>query len=222
MKAKSSVLACCKVFLFSVVMMLGYHGTAGCDEIKDPAKDYYSLVARLKSGDTSIDYAKLRYLFTRTSEYKPYGGDTVDREAMWMAMKSKEYEPAIKHCQAVLSKNYTDMEAHFVCNIAYREAGNTKQQSFHSAVLKGLIGSLYRSGNGESPETAFIVIGTDEEYFMLNMNDYKTIRQKLLVKLDMHFDEMEVEKEKTGVISKIYFNVEFPFRWLNEQRIKKN
>lgn len=222
MKAKYFISAGCKVFLFAALMMLACQGTAACDEIKDPAKDYYMLVSRLKDGDTSVDYAKLRYSFTRTAEYKPYGGDRVDRKTINMAMEKKEYEAAIQHAQAVLSKNYTDMEAHFFCNIAYREVGNTKQQAFHSAVLKGLIGSLYRSGNGESPETAYIVIGTDEEYFMLNMNGYKILRQKLLKKDDMHFDEMDVEKEKTGIKSKIYFNVEFPYRWLSEQRIKKN
>lgn len=222
MKAKYFFLTCVKVLFGSLLITLMHQATASCDEIKNTAEVYYTLVTRLKNGDTSIDYAKLRYSFTRTNEYKPYGGDTVDRKTVNAAMANKEYEVVIKHAQAILAKNYTDMEAHLISEIAYGEIGNTKLQAFHSNVLKGLIGSLYGSGNGERPETAFLVIATDEEYFMLNMNGYKTIRQKLVKNFNMHFDEMEVEKIKTGEKKTIYFNVEFPFKWLNDQRLKKN
>lgn len=204
-----------KVFLLSVIVMLLCQGAANCDDKPDPVKDYYSLITRLKSGDTSVDYEKLRYSFAQTKEYDPYGKYPEERKAMLKALDNKEYEAAVNHAHAVLAKNYLDMESHFVCSIAYREDGNAKMNAFHTTVLKGLIGSLYRSGNGQSQETAYIVISTDEEYFMFNMNGYRTIRQSLTEKNGMHFDKMEVENEKSGVKSTIYFNVEFPYRWIN-------
>jgi len=210
-----------KTFLLLLLIVLSWQGTGRCDAPKQAAADYAPLLERLKGGDTAIDYMALRYAYVKSAGYDPYARNDEARDAMLKAMDGQDYAAAVKHAQALLSKNYQDMEAHFFSNIAYRELKNSERQKFHSTVLKGLIGSLYTSGDGQKPETAYVVINTDEEYFMLRINGYKVIRQKLLQKDGSNIDEMEVEYMKSGEQSKIYFNVDFPFKWLNEQFKKK-
>lgn len=208
------------IFSLFIGMLLLWQVSGQCAEQKQVIADYATLLERVKGGDTAIDYAALRYSYTKSAGYNPYDKQDEAREALGTAMNEHDYATAINHAQAVLEKNYLDMEAHFFINIAYRELKNTERYLFHAAVLKGLIGSLYASGNGQSVETAYKVISTDEEYFMLRINRYNVKRQALLQKDGIHYDEMEVEDE-TGARSKIYFNVEYPFNWLNQQ-LKKD
>lgn len=206
-----------KVVLLSCFMMLLHLGTGYCAEKAAPTTDYYTLVKQLKGGDTSIDYALLRFSFTKTKNYTPYSPDDADRDAMFEALNGENFAGAVKHAQAVLEKNYVDLDAHFISRIGYRELQDTAKFNFHSAVLKGLMNSIYSSGDGQAPETAFIVISTNEEYFLLRMNGFKALAQKGLERDGSKFDELEVEKAKTGEKKKLYFNIDVPFGWLNKQ-----
>lgn len=163
------------IFIFFLFLLNGHsYG----DETKNNATDYYTLVKQLKNNDKSVDFTALRYSYTKSRDYKPYSGDDEDKDAMYKALNNKEFEKAVKHAQAVLEKNYVDMDAHFVCRIAFRETKNTEKQNYHAFVLKGLLDSIYDSGNGQTPETAFVVINTREEYFFLNIYGYNVINYK--------------------------------------------
>lgn len=206
-----------QVLLVSLLLTGGVYAA----EPLDPSEGYAQLLARLKGGDTAIDYAKLRYGFASTAAYNPYAKFSAEREAMFKALESKQFDLAVKQAKALLDQNYQDMESHFVCVIAFGESGNQSQKAYHNAVLKGLIGSLYASGDGKSPETAYQVISTDEEYFLFNINGYRTIRQSLIEKDGVHYDKMELEYTKTGAKVTMYFNVERPFSWISRQFKKK-
>lgn len=163
-----------------------------------------------------IDFTALRYSYTKTADYNPYSPDDKKR-AMFEALNNGEFEKAIKHAQAVLEKNYVDMDAHFVCRIAYRETKNTEKQRFHEFVVKGLLDSIYDSGNGQTTETAFVVISTDEEYFFLRAYGFNVIKQSLVKINDRNYDKIDVEERKSGEKIIVYFNVDMPFNWLNKQ-----
>lgn len=181
--------------------------------------DYYALLKQLKSGDTSINFTALRYAYTKTPEYAPY--NRIDKKAMFDALNNSEFEKAAGHAQAILEKNYLDMEAHFVSRIAYRESNNTEKQKFHSSVVKGLLDSIYDSGNGQTPETAFVVIDTEEEYFFLRMYGYNVVKSSLIKDNGHSYDKMDTEERKSGAKTVFYFNVDKPFNWLSQQMDKK-
>lgn len=202
------------IFIFFLFILNGHsYG----DETKNNATDYYTLVKQLKNNDKSVDFTALRYSYTKSRDYKPYSGDDEDKDAMYKALNNKEFEKAVKHAQAVLEKNYVDMDAHFVCRIAFRETKNTEKQNYHAFVLKGLLDSIYDSGNGQTPETTFVVINTREEYFFLNIYGYNVIKSSLLKINDRSYDKMETEERKTGEKMVFYFNVDMPFNWLSSQ-----
>lgn len=183
--------------------------------------DYYQLLARLKNNDTNVDFLALRLAYTRTPEYKPYGADESAKDAAFAALQKKDFAEAVRSAQTVLEKNYVDLDAHLMCRIAYREMGNSERYNFHSAVLKGLVGSLYASGDGTTPETAIVVISVPEEYFLLNANGLKSMKSSALGKNGHDYDMMDVENRKTGEKKTLYFNTDIPRRWLAKSFQKK-
>lgn len=206
-----------KWLMLFFLFLLIFHGYSYGSEIKkDASPDYNTLVKQLKSNDKSVDFTALRYSYTKTADYNPYSPDDKKR-AMFEALNNGEFEKAIKHAQAVLEKNYVDMDAHFVCRIAYRETKNTEKQRFHEFVVKGLLDSIYDSGNGQTTETAFVVISTDEEYFFLRAYGFNVIKQSLVKINDRNYDKIDVEERKSGEKIIVYFNVDMPFNWLNKQ-----
>ena len=205
------------VLMGATTVMASVSHTAA--DISNP--DYYDLVKKLKNNDTNVDFQALRLAYTKTPDYKPYSTDDSAKDAAFSALKEKNSAEAVKQAETVLEKNYVDLDAHMVCRIAYREMGNMEKYTFHNTILKGLVDSLYASGDGTTPEKAIIVISVPEEYFLLNANGLKTIKQRSLAVNGHDYDKMDVENKKTGETMTIYFNIDMPYGWLNKALQKK-
>jgi hypothetical protein len=217
---KRSLGTFCVIIL--MVMMSAAVVAAGPNEVAADTRnpDYYSLVKKLKSNDTNIDFMALRLSYTKTKDYMPYGSDASAKDAAFGALNKKNFAEAIRQGEIGLEKNYADPDIHLVCMIANRESGNSVKSAFHNAVLKGLVGSLYASGNGTTPEDAIVVISVAEEYFLLNANGLKTIKSSSMTANGHHYDKMDVEDRKTAEKMVIYFNIDIPYGTL-EKSLKK-
>jgi len=190
---------------------------AVCCGAETSNQDYYAIVKKLKNNGTTIDFKALRIAYTNTVDYAPYGGDDKNKKAAYDALTKKDYAEAIRQALSILEKNFVDLDAHLFCRIAYRELGDSGKHAFHQSVLKGLVNSLYDSGNGQTPETAIVVISVDEEYFLLRANGLNTIKSSLTDANGHKYDKMEVENKKTSEKMFFYFNVDIPYGWLNNK-----
>lgn len=184
-------------------------------------RDYYQLVTRLKNNDVNVDFLALRLAYTRTQDYKPYGADDSAKDAAFNALNKKNYGEAVRLAQSALEKNYVDLDVHLLCRVAYREMGNSERYAFHSSVLQGLVGSLYASGDGTTPEKAIVVISVPEEYFIINAKGFKSIKTGTFAANGHDYDRMDVEGRKTGEKRTLYFNIDIPRRWLTKNLQKK-
>jgi hypothetical protein len=198
------------IFTF-MVPVTGHSQRAG----DSGSADYYGLVKRLKSNDMSVNFQTLRIAYTRTPDYKPYGGHDV-KDAAFAALNKKDFAGALTFAQTVLDTNYVDLDIHLLCRIAYRETGNTEKEAFHTSVLRGLANSIYTSGDGSSPEKAMVVISVPEEYFVITANGLKLVKQKSLTVNGHDYDAMDVENKKTGEKKTLYFNIDIPRQWLTK------
>lgn len=171
-------------------------------------QSYETLVERIKSGDQLVDFRALRIAFTETPLYQPYGGDRESRQAMFEALRGKQFEKAIEHATAVLEKNYVDIDAHVVCRVAYREMKHMEKDREHQFIMKGLIDFILNSGDGITPETAYVVINTREEYIILNVLGFKPEKQSTVESNGKKYDRMEAVDLKTNQKVEIYFNID--------------
>ena len=207
-----------------VLMMLIFAGSALAGEEEQPKKlsDYQTLLKpllkRVMSFDSAaVDFKALRLSYAETADYNPYGEDKVKKSEMFEALRNKDYDKAIADAQVILEKKFVDIEAHFVSSIAFSEMKNSEKYNFHHFVTIGLVESIFNSGDGKTPETAFIVIETGEEYALLEMMDFEFVRQSLIKSNGHSYDKMETKHRKTGEPAVFFFNVDIPFNWLNRQ-----
>jgi hypothetical protein len=188
---------------------------------QDPAKtSYAALLERAKKSDTTVDFKELRFAYTETPEYSPYGGDRDARQKMFTSLRAKEYEQALEPAEKILAKNFVELNAHFVGFVANRELGRADKAAFHKFMFDGLMKSITGSGDGKTPQTAFVVISTDEEYVVLNFLGLRPTGQSLINQNGHSYDRMASNDPKTNETVVYFFNIDKPFNWLG-QSLKK-
>lgn len=119
----------------------------------------------------------------------------------------------------MLEKNFVEVNAHMVAQLAYQETGNTERAQFHKFMADGLLNSIKSKGDGKRTDTAFEVISINEEYGLLRSMGLRPIKQSLLQDKGHYFDALTVVDPQTNQQRVVYFNIDKPFSW--EDRKKK-
>jgi hypothetical protein len=182
---------------------------------QNPKSSFADLLQRAKKGDATLDFTELRFTYTETAEYNPYNSSSDERQKMFTAISAKQYDQVLASAEIILAKNFVDLNGHFGAFVANRELGNTQKASLHKFIFEGLIHSIRHSGDGKSPETAFVVISVDEEYVLLNWLGARATGQELVHQNGHSFDLMKAV-DKTNAAMSYYFNIDRPFNWLGK------
>ena len=104
-----------------------------------------------------------------------------------------------------------DIDFHLLQAVALSSSGREAEANLHAQWWRGLIQSILASGDGETPETAWVVISVGEEYAVLRALNLKRTTQVLL---EGGIDAMEVEGE--GGSRTLYFDPAAHFRRLEK------
>jgi Domain of unknown function (DUF4919) len=179
-----------------------------CNQATSSVSEYAALRDKVKSGDLSIDFKRLRISFVDSPESRQARDTEEQSKKMVEAINAKDFRKALKNADVLLENDYTDMDAHFAEYIAFREMGDSKQADFHRAVFDGLIRSILNSGDGKSEDTAYVVASVHEEYVVMRALGLQPKGQSLARKDGHSYDVMEVKESKSGQTSTVYFNVD--------------
>ncbi|HWG21935.1 MAG TPA: DUF4919 domain-containing protein [Terracidiphilus sp.] len=178
----------------------------------DKPSEYAALLATLNGGNTSIDFTRLRVSYMDSPEYKQ-AKDTTDAEkAMFEALDARDFPKALKSAETVLASEYVNIDAHFVAFSACKQMGAMDQAQFHLTIFRGLIDSIRSSGDGSSPEKAWVVITVHEEYVLLRVLGFRPSGQSVMNQNGHSYDVMKVKNAKDGSDQTFYFNVDIPFK----------
>lgn len=174
--------------------------------------EYAALLAKVKAGDTGIDFARLRLSWMDSKE-REEAKDTGDAEKqMFESLNGKDFAKALKDADTVIASEYVNLDAHFVAYIAHRELQETEKAKFHRAVFNGLAKSILDSGDGKTPEKAMVVIAVHEEYVVMRILGVSATKQSVTHTNGHSYDVMEVQDNKSGATGTLYFNVDIPFK----------
>jgi hypothetical protein len=158
---------------------------------------YSNYVKQLEAGTTDIDYQDFRFSFLESDQFKSERRgkefDDLEKE-MYSHMERSDYHQLIKITKQMLSIDYTSMIAHKILRQTYAAIGDTLNAAKHLAIQMGLLTSIVRRGNGRACETAWPVIQTSEEYFILDMLGATVRRQSIDREIGL-CDKMDVEME---------------------------
>ena len=135
---------------------------------------------------------------------------------MYDAYNNNNNELAVELANQILDENYLLPDPHFILLQAYEKLGDQQSADFHNYFLRGLITSISKLGNGRSPETAFIVIQFEEEYFLLDILGIQSGQQSFQEINGIPYDIFEGIDENTNEKTTIYFDISIPYQWLNK------
>ena len=183
---------------------------------KYTAQDYENLLAKLKGGDTNIDYTALRMAFVETKNYSFGGADKDEQAKFSKPFGDKSYKNALKEAEKFLETDYVDPDAHFVAYNSAKELNDGQKADFHKTVLLGLLNSIKNGNDGLSAQTPFKVITIGEEYSMMRFLGYKFSSQSLQNKDGHTFDVFEATDAKSGAKVTLYFNIDVVWKAENE------
>jgi hypothetical protein len=175
---------------------------------------YDTLLEKVKKQDPAVNFKDLRFAYTETKQYSPYGGDREARKAMFAAFNAEENEKAFSLSEKILAANYLDINAHFIAYAANRRLGRSDKSDYHKYVFENLLKSITDSGDGKTTDTAFFVISTDEEYALFSFMGLRAAGQALIEDKGHHYDQMTAIDPKTNQSSTYFFNIDKPFNWL--------
>jgi hypothetical protein len=180
----------------------------------DTKKDsqYATLLARVKGGDTKIDFQQMRLAYMDSPEYQAAKDTDAESKAMIAAINAKDFPAAIKNADVVLANDYVDMDAHFVEYIANRELHHDPGAAFHKSVFDGLLKSITGSADGKTEQTAYVVISTHEEYVLLRVFGLVPEKQSLSHSGHHSYDVLEAKDPNTDQTITLFFNVDIPMK----------
>ena len=129
----------------------------------DTQAEYDKERQKVMNGQKDADFTALRMSYTGTKAYAPW--DSAEHEAalaMLAAQEDGEYQLCLSLAKAILQKNYTSLDGHFGSLACRQNPSKQEDSDQHRFALEGLMKSIRTSGNGQSPESAFVVISATE------------------------------------------------------------
>lgn len=183
---------------------------------QSPDALYAELVKKAVSGDSTVDFRALR-LACAKAENCNAKGESKDLIAMRRASQTGDHKAAIQVAEKLIAAGFPNVEAHAICAEAYKALQQPEKAKFHHDVTSALIRSILSTGDGKTKETAFEVIGTQEEYILLSLLGLPPFgRQSLIPGKPHSYDLIEVDDPKTGKKVSFYFNIDafYPMKGL--------
>ena len=205
------------ILVFLAISVSGQNPSPSPTPSPATAKSKYDLLLeKVKQKDPSVNFTELRIAFYESPLYHPHTPMMTYRP-LNAALAQKNYEEALKIANSVLEKNFVEVNAHMVAQIAYQETGNVERAEFHKFMTDGLLNSIKASGDGKTVATAFEVISINEEYGLVRSLGLRPIKQGLVHDKGRNYDALTVI-DQTNQQSTIYFNVDRPFNWQGEKK----
>lgn len=159
--------------------------------------------------ESTVDFAALRARYGERSDFDEVCSFDRPLRSVIREIEERDWPTALQLSESWLASCPVDMDAHYLAAVALTELGRSHEARAHIAWYKGLVESVLATGDGHSPETAWVVISPQEEYSILQALQVKLVQQRLL---DGHIDAMTVEAD-AGTRT-LYFNPEPHFRRL--------
>lgn len=133
--------------------------------------DYAKLVARAAAHDTTVDFRALRFAYLKSAARERaggFGGEDTLKQKMLDAARTGDDAKVREAAESLLSVKYVDLSGQaFLIRACERlhDAACAAQADF---VAKGLVRSIFDSGDGKTCKTGWEVAAVSEEYFILS------------------------------------------------------
>lgn len=198
-------------------------------ETQDSLSLYYypSLLTRYLNFDSTLtekDFSILYYGNVFYDKYNPYGNGKGEKEFMDLYKKGN-FEEAIPFGKSILIENPINLEIIFKMLVCYHKLEDKVTARKYAAMYFPMLNAIYKSGDGKSHKTAYVVVKVADEYEILKNLELYSEQQALVGTTDVltiaKNSSGNANKRRNKKIKKLYFNVSFPLGYLSEMFKKK-
>ncbi len=211
-----------KLFVFSFLILLFSGAFASEGNVND--KLYLNMIEKIKKGDKKVDFLELRDIYVKSSYYNPYGDKKAKKIRLKIAeiFKKKKYKKVLNLSKKVFDRDFFDLNTHYMCLISAKKLNLPEVEEFHKYIINSVVDSIVNYGDGKSLDTAYKIISTREEEFILTVLGFVTITRHEIRKNGHIYDKIFAESLNDGSKRTFYFNKDIPNKWLNEKYSDKN
>ena len=190
---------------------------------KDSDFYYPELLRRFESADTTLTTEQIYYFYYGTatqSSYNPYNVSNYKevKEALsGETFTENDWRKAAQVVEKQLESDPTNLRFHVYKQIAYSNLYGKESKESKDAYMQVmmLFSAITSTGDGKSPETAYHVISTTDEYGLMDMLGLSLKSQSLIERHGRSYDLMEFEENNFGLKS-LYFDVTVCMEALNK------
>lgn len=177
-------------------------------------KEYLSLVSKVKSGKAiASDYDTLIRVFPLSSFYKPKSDSEQSAKLMSQSyMENQQWQLCLNINNALLDINYTSLTGHYGAAVCAAELSNIVLGKYHNSVLDNFIEAIWRTGNGQSPQTPFYIISVNDLYAFIQLHQLVAVGQSLTYVNELPIQAIKVQNPANNRTFTWYFDITPQFR----------
>jgi hypothetical protein len=180
---------------------------------QDAPGDFAAQLDAARRDPGQADFARLRLAFTKTPGYQPDLSSKFDPAPVEQELRNGERAAAMVALDRSLDGHWIDPVAQQYAAEICRRIDEPGRAAMHQAFAAGLAEAILRSGDGRAFETAWAVLGQDEEEFILATRDLHG-GERSVVQRDGHwYDVVRFRDPESGRDLTVYFNIDLPHRW---------
>lgn len=173
--------------------------------VRSAPDEYYSLLDRFENGDKDINMPDLEKLYYGYAFCKEYNGNFDMFAEMYGALKEGDRDKALE--EAIKSKKQNPVCLELLYQIAALTARNPEGPD-NAYRLVAMMKVIMNSGDGKSPQSAFKVIRTGDEYKILAIV-YQMDSLLMQSALEGDIDQMDIMTRKGEKVT-VYFDRSLP------------
>ncbi len=170
--------------------------------------DYDAMVAKVKGGDTTVDFRALRFAFAEKTPVEARTADPKLQAQMLSLLNEKKFKDVVKIADGIHKTTFVDMNSHIMAAMAYQGLADPKKAKYHEAVYLGLVNSILKDADGNTAKTAYHVISIAEEFVLLNALELKHGTQTVETIDGHNYHVQEATDKATNQAVKVYFNID--------------
>jgi hypothetical protein len=149
----------------------------------------------------AIDFTRLRVEYGDRDDFSELCESHGPWKRLFELARGERWQEALDVSLPFLDRCPVDIDARLIASMALSKLGRAAEFEEHRLWYKGLVDSVLASGDGRTPETAFVVISVPEEYAVLRALGLRSTQQRLL---DGRIDAFSVEGPRGS--STVHFN----------------
>jgi hypothetical protein len=172
--------------------------------------EYAALLARVKEGDLSINFQRLRFSYMESPERRVAKDVSQERAEMARAVHARDFARALELSSVVLAAAFVDIDGQLTACVANGELQQAWWSDYHKNVFGRLLDSILNWGDGQGAATAYKVISIQEVYAVLRVLGVTPVRHSHHRSNDHCYDVISVKDARTGEDMQVFFNVDIP------------